>query len=127
MEFIRYNNNPRSRKAADCVVRALSLALDKSWYQIYRELSELGLEECRMINEPDLYQLYLKKQDLEKQRMPKRPDNTRYTVKEFANELADPDKIYILSIAHHITVIKNKDLYDTWDCSHKSVGNYWVV
>lgn len=127
MEFIRYNNNPRSRKASDCVIRALSLALDKSWYQIYRELFELGLEECRMINEPDLYQLYLKKQGLEKQRMPKRPDNTRYTVKEFANELAKPDKIYILSIAHHITVIKNKDLYDTWNCSHKSVGNYWIV
>ena len=35
--------------------------------------------------------------------------------------------IYIVKVANHITVVKNKELYDTWNCSNKSVGNYWII
>ena len=59
--------------------------------------------------------------------MPKRADNTKYTVREFADELAKENKTYIINIAHHTTVIKNKKLYDIWNCGRKSVGNFWII
>ena len=59
--------------------------------------------------------------------MPRRSDRTRYTLEEFATEIAEENKIYLVRLAGHLTVIKNKNLIDTWNCSYKSVGNYWIV
>ena len=59
--------------------------------------------------------------------MPKHKDNSRYTVKEFIDELAKPKGTYIISIANHLTLVINKKLVDIWDCSRKSVGNYWYI
>lgn len=69
----------------------------------------------------------MKKLGYEIQKMPVRDDRTRYTLEEFCDELAKPNIIYIVKVANHITVVKNKDLYDTWNCSNKSVGNYWII
>lgn len=127
MVFEKFNKNPRNIKSADCVVRAIATALNQSWLQTYNDLCNLGSDLCRMPNEPITYERYLKQRGFDKQKMPKRTDNTRYTVKEFADELAEFDKVYIISVAKHLTVLKGNTLVDTWDCSYKSVGNYWVV
>lgn len=127
MNYINFNANPKNRKTGDCVIRAISLALNKSWADTYREMTEHCIPKGYMLNYKDGYKSYLKKLGYEMLKMPKRFDNTRYTVKEFADELAEENSIYILSIANHVTVIKNKDLYDIWDCSKKSVGNYWKI
>lgn len=127
MIFEKYNKNPRNIKASDCVVRAIATALNQSWIQTYTDLCNLGADLCRMPNEPITYERYLKQKGFDKQKMPKREDNTRYTIKEFADELADINKVYIISVAKHLTVLGGITLVDTWNCSHKSVGNYWVV
>lgn len=127
MEFVAYNANPRQRKTGDCVVRALSLALNKSWETVYRELLEVALETNYSIGSKDTIKIYLERQDIHMEKMPKRADNTRYTVREFCDELAKPKKTYLLLVAHHLTCARNKNLYDTWNCSRKSVGNYWKV
>ena len=127
MKFEKYNKNPRNIKAADCVIRAISTALGKPWTQVYTDLTNLGFDLCRMPNEPTTYNKYLEKLGYKKQKMPKRKDNTRYTVEEFANELAVDGKTYIISIANHMTCLKNGTLIDLWNCGYKSVGNYWVI
>ena len=33
MEFVNYNNNPKNKKTTDCVVRAISFALDKDYIE----------------------------------------------------------------------------------------------
>ena len=38
MEFIKYNNNPKQNKTNDCVIRSISLALNKSWEDVYKDL-----------------------------------------------------------------------------------------
>lgn len=127
MKFEKMNKNPRNIKASDCVVRAISTALNKPWTQIYTDLTNLGFDLCRMPSEPDTYIKYLDSLGYKKQKMPKRYDNTRYTVEEFANELADENKTYIISVAKHLTCLRGKTLIDTWNCGYKSVGNYWVI
>ena len=125
MEFIKYNNNPKNKKTGDCVIRAIATATNSSWEYVYSKLSELGIEQGLMINDSNNWQKYLENLGYIKQKMPRRSDRTRYTLEEFATELAEENKIYLVKLAGHLTVIKNKKLIDTWNCSYKSVGNYW--
>ena len=127
MEFIEYNANPKKKRTSDCVVRAICTALKESWEDTYKGLFEITLKKCYAIGYKNTYEAYLKQKGYEKHKMPRRLDNTRYTVKEFANELAKPNKTYIITIANHMTILINNNLYDTWNCSNKSVCNYWVV
>lgn len=126
MEFVKYNNNPKQNKTNDCVIRAISLACNKSWVDVYMDLAKLGCKKGLMINDNKNWQAYLKSLGYQKQKMPKKQNNKRYTVKEFVDNLADINQIYIISIAKHLTVVKDKKLFDTWDCSYKCVGNYWI-
>lgn len=127
MEFIKYNNNPKNKKTGDCVIRAIATATNSSWEYVYIKLAELGIRKGLIINDPNNWQKYLEILGYEKQKMPRRSDRTRYTLEEFATEIAEENKIYLVRLAGHLTVIKNKNLIDTWNCSYKSVGNYWVV
>jgi len=42
--FIEYNPNPQNKNIGDCVIRAVSKALDQSWEKSYRDLSDLGIK-----------------------------------------------------------------------------------
>ena len=127
MQFINYNANPKKRKTTDCVIRAISTALNNSWENTYRSLVDFSIKRGLMCNDKRAYTNYLKAKGYEMLKMPRRNDNTRYTVKEFIDELAEANTIYIISVANHLTVVKDRVLLDTWNCSRKSVGNYWKV
>lgn len=127
MEFIKYNNNPKKKKTGDCVVRAIATATNSSWEYTYSKLAEFGIKQGYMISDDRNWQKYLESLGWIKQKMPRRTDNTRYTLEEFVTELAKENQIYVIRLAGHLTVIKDKKLIDTWNCSYKSVGNYWII
>ena len=127
MEFVRYNNNPKQNKTNDCVIRAIAFALNKPWEDIYRDLAELGCKKALMPNDSKTWQAYLKQLGYIKEKMPKKWNNKRYTLEEFIDEIAHNNMTYIISIAKHLTVVKDKKLYDSKNCSHKCVGNYWII
>lgn len=126
MKFIEFNINPKNKRTKDCVIRAIATATNNTWEYIYRELTELGIKKGLMINDNNNWKVYLKNLGYEKQNIPRREDRTRYTLEEFCDELAEDNQIYIVKVANHLTVVKDKNLYDTWNCSRKSVGNYWI-
>lgn len=127
MEFIKYNKNPKNKKTTDCVIRAIATATNKEWENIYKELAEQGIKKGLMINDRNNWKAYLKSLGYEQQKMPRKEDRTRYTLEKFCDELAEENKIYIIKVAGHLTCVKDKKLYDTWNCSNKCVGNYWII
>lgn len=127
MKFIQFNINPKNKITKDCVIRAIATATNKTWESVYRELTELGIKKGLILNDRNNWKAYLKNLGYEKQNMPRREDRTRYTLEEFCDELAKDNQIYIIKVANHLTVVKDKNLYDTWNCSRKSVGNYWII
>lgn len=127
MKFINYNANPKGRRTGDCVIRAIAFALNNSWIDTYKALFENTLKTFYSISSKDNYKSYLKSIGCEMQKMPRKPDRKRYTVSEFCDEIAEPRKTYIISVANHLTCIRDKALVDTWNCGSKSVGNYWIV
>lgn len=123
MEFIKTNNNPKNLKSAgDCVIRAIAYATNQSWNKTFKELSELAFEMKVAMGMKKVFETYLESKGWRKQKMPKKLDGKRYTVKEFSNRVP----FAIISVAKHLTVIDGQKLIDTWDCSYKSVGNYWT-
>lgn len=127
MKFIEFNINPKNKRTKDCVIRAIATATNKTWEAVYRELTELGIKKGLILNDRNNWKAYLKNLGYEKQNMPRREDRTRYTLEEFCDEIAEDNQIYIVKVANHLTVVKEKNLYDTWNCSRKSVGNYWII
>ena len=124
--FHFFNVNPHKRLGGDCVVRAICVFLDISWEQCVREMTELGIKKGVLLNDKSCINYYLESKGYKKMPMPRKDDNTRYTAKEFCQELADSSKKYILSLAGHETVVVNGKVNDIWDCTDSSVGNYWV-
>lgn len=139
--FHFYNANPKNKYTGDCVIRAISTALEQSWEQTIKELTELGIKYGYVYNDTKCYERYLKSKGWVKHKQPRKDDNTKYTGKEFCNYLYEySDCSYNPYIqgnviahigGHHIiTYVEEKRrkyrCYDTWDSTDGCIGNYWV-
>lgn len=125
--FKYHNENPKNSKSAgDCVVRAIATATGRAWDDVYEDLCKLGAKMKMMPNDDKVYRKYLENIGLTKSPQPRKSDNTKYTVEEFAKFSRYNDS-YIISVANHLTVVKHNKIYDTWNCGHKCVGNYWTI
>lgn len=124
--FVFHNENPKGLlRAADCVIRAIAKATKQDWETVFTGLAKIGLEIKDVPNSKPVYKQYLAEQGYPMQKQPRKSDNTKYTVEEFAKKYNQGT--YIISLSKHLTVIIDGKIYDTWNCSSKSVGNYWEV
>lgn len=124
--FQFYNANPKNRAGGDCVVRAICTALNQSWEQTVRELTEVGIKHGYVLNDKKTYEKYLESKGWTKHKQPKKPDGTKYTGKEFC-ERARTYENYIAHIGgHHMVAIINAKVYDIWDSTDGCIGNYWT-
>lgn len=124
--FIFHNENPKGLlSAADCVIRAISKGIGKSWEQVLEDLLQIALKVKDTPTSDRVYGKYLEDLGYPKQKQPRKKDNTKYTTDEFAKKFNKG--IFIISLANHLSVVIDGKIYDTWNCSNKSVGNYWEV
>ena len=56
-----YNANALGNKVNDCVVRAISLAEDKTWDETYKELSEIAQSQGILLDDVKFVEDYLDK------------------------------------------------------------------
>lgn len=121
--FEWYNTNPKGKLVCDCVVRAISKATNKSWYDVTDILTDLAKKEGSVLNDKRVYDKYLTQNGFIKEKQPRKSDNTKYTGDEFAQ--LHKKGVYLLNMANHLTVCVDGKIYDTWNCGYKTVGNYW--
>ena len=124
MNFIKTNPHPEGKKTGDCVVRALAIADNKKWIEVYDALCYTGRTIFEMPSGRKTYHQYLLENGWSKQPMPKHQNGKRYTLSQFADE--NPKGVYVISLANHLATIVNGNLHDIWDCSEKCLRNYWV-
>ena len=129
--FHFYNINPKNKITNDCAVRAIATATNKTWGEVYNTLCEIGLKYGLMPNDPKCYERYLKELGWVKHNRPRKDNNTKYSGSEFVKTVeyrAIKDTSVIAKIgSHHMTVIVNGKIYDTWNCSGNKIGNYWTI
>lgn len=122
MGYIPTNPNPNNNHTGDCVIRAISIAENKDWDDVYVELMVKGYVMKDMIESNELWNSYLHKLGYARYIIPDTcPDC--YTVREFAED--HPEGTYILGTGTHAVAVIDGDYYDTWDSGHRVPIYYW--
>jgi hypothetical protein len=116
------NKNPFGRQVNDCVVRAISLAEDREWDDVYQELTELARQEGTLLDDVTFVEPYLND----------KYKKVCYRCKTFKTTLGDfikshQDGIFLVTMKGHITCVMDGVLYDTWDCRKRNIWCVWKV
>ena len=110
--FIQANSNPVNKLVDDCVIRALSIIMDKPWLFIYDELSDLGREMYEPSISNNVWSKYLFMNGFKRHIIPNTcPDC--YSVRRFC--LDHPYGEYVLATGSHVIAVIDGNYYDTWD------------
>lgn len=122
MGYIPTNPNPNNNHTGDCVIRAISIAENKDWDDVYVELMVKGYVMKDMIESNELWNSYLHGLGYRRYIIPDScPDC--YTVREFAQD--HPMGTYILGTGTHAVAVINGDYYDSWDSGFKVPIYFW--
>lgn len=122
MAFIFDNPNPNDALVGDCVIRAIAIALNKKWDDVYIDLSTNGFLLRDMPSSNRVWGDYLKSNGYKSYIIP----NTCpycYTIKDFCNDY--PQGVYILATGSHVIAVINGDYYDTWDSGNETPIYYF--
>lgn len=121
--YIHTNPNPNGSYVGDCVVRAISIAEDKSWNETYINLCLTGLMMYDMPSSNRVWHEYLKSQGYKRYLV---PDDCPvcYTVRDFCNEYFKGT--YILGTGTHAICIKDGNILDSWNSSDESPICFWT-
>jgi len=114
--YIYLNPNPQELKTYDCVIRAISIATDKSWYEVYVGVCLKGLELSMMPSTNGVWGEYLKDLGFTRHIIPDTCP-TCYTIKDFCGEHFKGT--YILGTGTHAVAVIDGDYYDAWDSGNE--------
>lgn len=115
------NINPLGEIEEDCVCRAISLTLNKDYYEIQHKLNLVAeLFECETLC-LCCYKFLLD----EVYGLERIEEFQGRTIECFANY--HPIGTYIIRIEGHLTSLIDGVIYDLWNCSDKVVDVVWKV
>ena len=113
-----YNENPLLAHEDDCVIRALSCVLDRSWDSVYNELSDLAQYNGTMMDNRGFVRWYL---DTHFERISNPPYKVYQVAQMFKNN------VVLCTMRGHICCIKYGVIYDIFNPSNRIVEDVWVV
>lgn len=116
--FTYRNQNPYNRHIDDCVIRAISTLTNRSWKEVFDELSDLASEDGYMFDNVIFVEDYLD------DRYPRECHYSK-TVGEFAKEY--PTGKYAVTMNGHITAIVDGNIIDTFDPSRRIMRCAWRI
>lgn len=109
--FVYYNPNPNGSRVGDCVIRAISKALDKSWERVYVELCVQGLMMGDLPNSNAIFSAYLRHKGFKRRTIEDCPDC--YTVEDFCQE--HPKGVYVIGTGSHAVAVVDGCVFDAWN------------
>jgi len=121
-EFL--NVNPSQNLVGDCVVRAVSLALDESWDKTYIALAFKGFIFKDMPSSNRVWGSYLMDNGFKRYHIPNTCPDDCYTIKRFAED--NPDGVFIVGTGTHVVTIINGTIYDTYNSGDMTPTNIYV-
>ncbi len=124
MAFKYYNRHPKGIETSNCVVRAISTALDIDYLECRRNLNrskrELGFNSYK-----ETKFLYKHLEGYPRLIFKAIKGEPRIKADDFT--MLHPKGTYIVKLAGHITCIIDGVILDTWDCGYRSVYTAWEV
>ena len=121
MQFKYLNLNPKGYREEDCVVRAISLALNLEYFDTRRKLkliaNLLNCDELCVCCYKHLLDNVYKLQRMEGYK--------GATIEKFLTE--NPTGKYLIRVKGHLTCGIDGVLRDTWDCRNRKIDIVWVI
>lgn len=117
MMYKEYNPNPCGKWVGDCVVRALTKVLDKTWEEVYTELCFVGLTMCDMPSSNTVWGRYL----VDNGYLPYTSELV--TAEQFAR--LHPKGKYLLATGSHAIALIDGTIYDAWNSSSEIISYYF--
>lgn len=116
MGFIMYNSNPLGKHVGDCVVRALTVALNDTWENIYADLTMTGRFMYDMPNSNAVWAEYLKMNGFRYLSLPDTCPSC-YTISQFAKD--HPRGTYVVATGSHVVAVVDGNYFDTSDSGNE--------
>ena len=120
--YVFLNKNPYGLRIGDCVVRAISTALDQTWERTYVDLCVEGLSLGDLPNSNNTWAVYLRNRGFKRHIIPDTCPQC-YTIAQFAAE--HPHGTYIVATGAHAVCVKDGVIYDSWDSSNEMPTYYF--
>lgn len=120
MGYIYFNANPQGYHMTDCVIRAISLAMNMPYEEVVYLLSRnSNYYDCECLNKL----CYEKLLDYDF-KLPHYLGNNK-----LAKDVADDftNNIVILRMDGHLSCALYGNIYDIFDCSDYEITDFWVV
>lgn len=114
MAYIYYN--PSNEDVGDCVVRAISKALNQSWDITYWDLCDQGYLMRDWGNSNRVWDSYLRDCGFTRKVIPNTCPNC-YTVRDFCIDY--PYGTYVLSTGNHTVAVIDGNYYDSWNSGNE--------
>lgn len=118
--YQHFNENPLHKNVGDCVVRAISKALNRSWDSIYTALCVKGYEMCDLPSSNAVWGAYLLDCGFSRHILPE-----ICTIAEFAEN--HTEGTFILATGSHVVCVSDGGIiYDSWDSSAEVPTYYYT-
>ena len=113
-----YNENPLGLYEDDCVIRSISCATNRSWDEVYDELSDLAQAKGTLLDKRNFVRWYL---DTHYARVINPPYKVYQVAQKYKNN------IVICALYNHLVCVKYGRILDTFNPSNRVVEDVWIV
>lgn len=109
-----YNANPYKIRVGDCVIRAISKALNQPWEDTYIDLTIQGYLMGDLLSSNAVWGAYLKSKGFTRDIVSNDCPEC-YTIEDFCNE--HPKGTFIIGTGTHAVCVIDSTIFDTWNSS----------
>ena len=120
--WIEYLNNPFGLRVGDCVIRAISKALNQSWEDTYIDLTIQGYLMGDLLSSNAVWGAYLKSKGFKRYVVPNDCPEC-YTIEDFCNE--HPKGTFIIGTGTHAVAVIDGIIFDTWNSGDETPIYYY--
>ena len=118
-----YNPNPiKNKRVGDCVVRAISKALNQPWEDTYIDLTIQGYLMGDLLSSNAVWGAYLKSKGFTREIVSNDCPEC-YTIEDFCNEY--PKGTFIIGTGTHAVCVIDGTIYDTWQSGDETPIYYY--
>lgn len=122
--WVKANPNPGKKEVSDCVIRAIAIALNMPWLQVFDELCAVARMDYNMPSDNTVWGHYLHVKGFRPFLLPNSCPNC-ITVREFARIYNEG--VYIVGTGSHAVCIIDGNYYDSWDSGNEVLSYFWRI
>lgn len=122
--WVKANPNPAQKEVPDCVIRAISIALNMPWLQVFDELCDVARHDYNMPSSDIVWGHYLYLKGFQPFLLPQSCPMC-VTVREFTRYF--PVGIYIIGTGSHAVAVIDGNYYDSWDSGDEVPNFFWRI